>query len=127
MEEINENEIKEVLENKEAENNKEIVIQKEEWKSLITRMEEFLYGIRGIITKAYANENLDTYIWNMDEIVDMIKDLIKLQTHQRGFTIEQEKTLMQYKEDFLKIENGKNHIREIYQELKKIYEFSDEY
>ena len=97
------------------------------WYALNEKMEEFMYGDRGIITTAFVDENLNTYLLNMDKIVELLKELKELEKIQVGFTENQKKQLNILKDRFLEIENGKNNVNEIYQEIKRIYENIEEY
>lgn len=97
------------------------------WYALNEKMEEFMYGDRGIITTAFVDENLNTYLLNMDKIVELLKELKELEKIQVGFTENQKKQLNTLKDRFLEIENGKNNVNEIYQEIKRIYENIEEY
>ncbi len=97
------------------------------WNALKEKLEEFMYGDKGIITTAFVDEDLNTYLLNTDKIIELLKELKKLEKIQIGLTKNQKKQLNILKERFLEIENGKNNINEMYKEIKKIYENIEEY
>lgn len=97
------------------------------WNALKEKLEEFMYGDKGIITTAFVDEDLNTYLLNTDKIIELLKELKKLEKIQKGLTKNQKKQLNILKERFLEIENGKNNINEMYKKIKKIYENIEEY
>lgn len=97
------------------------------WYALNEKMEKFMYGDRGIITTAFVDENLNTYLLDTDKIIKLLKELKELEETQVGLTENQKKQLNILKDRFLEIENGKNNVKEMYQEIKKIYENIEEY
>lgn len=97
----------------------------DKWYSLNEKMEEFMYGDTGILTVAFSDENLKTYKFDIDKVIEIIKELKELE--KIGLTESQKKQLCILKDRFLDIENGENSINEMYQEIKKIYENIEEY
>ena len=93
-------------------------------REVINKISEFLYGEDGLVTSAYENRNLDTYNWDMDEIIEILEQIKKVENE---FTEEHIKKLEIYKRDFLLIENGKNGIEKMYEEIENIYENIEEY
>ena len=92
------------------------------WYALNEKMEEFMYGEKGIVTTAFADENLNTYFLDTDKIIELLKELKELEKIQEGFTENQKRQLNILKDKFLEIENERNNINEMYQEIKRIYE-----
>lgn len=97
------------------------------WNVLKEKLEEFMYGDKGIITTAFADENLSTYILDTNQIIKLLKDLKELEKQQKGLTENQKKQLNILKDRFLEVENGKNNVDEMYQEIRRIYENIEEY
>lgn len=97
------------------------------WNALKEKLEEFMYGDKGIITTAFADENLDTYLLDTDQVIKLLKELKEIEREQKELTENQKKQLNILKDRFLEIENGKNNVNEMYQEIKRIYENIDEY
>jgi len=97
------------------------------WYTLNEKMEEFLYGDKGIITTAFADENLNTYLLDTDKVIELLKELKELEMIQVGLTENQKKQLNILKDRFLEIDNGKNNVNEMYKEIKRIYENIEEY
>ena len=97
------------------------------WNVLKEKLEEFMYGDKGIITTAFTDENLSTYILDTNQIIKLLKDLKELEKQQKGLTENQKKQLNILKDRFLEVENGKNNVDEMYQEIRRIYENIEEY
>ena len=97
------------------------------WNVLKEKLEKFMYGDKGIITTAFADENLSTYILDTNQIIKLLKDLKELEKQQKGLTENQKKQLNILKDRFLEVENGKNNVDEMYQEIRRIYENIEEY
>lgn len=97
------------------------------WNALKEKLEEFMYGDKGIIATAFADENLDTYLLDTDKVIKLLKELKEIEREQKELTKDQKKQLNVLKDRFLEIENGKNNVNEMYQEIKRIYENIDEY
>lgn len=97
------------------------------WNALKEKLEEFMYGDKGIIATAFADENLDTYLLDTDKVIKLLKELKEIEREQKELTKDQKKQLNILKDRFLEIENGKNNVNEMYQEIKRIYENIDEY
>lgn len=97
----------------------------ERWYALNEKMEEFLYGKNGIFTVAYADEDLKIYLMDTDKVIEILKELKVLE--KIGLTDNQLKKLSILKNSFLEIENSRNNIKKMYQEIKRIYENIDEY
>jgi len=96
----------------------------EKWKKIDNKITEFFYGERGIETTAYADINLETYNWNLDEIIEIIKEIKKI---EEELTEEQKKSLDKYREYFLEIDNGKNGIKQMYNRIVDMYKNIEEY
>lgn len=90
----------------------------EKWKKLVADIEEFLYGERGIETTAYSDRNLNTYILDRQQVINILKQIKKI---EKELSKEQIKDLEYYKNAFLEIDNGKNGINEIFREIVNIY------
>lgn len=97
----------------------------ERWYALNEKMEEFLYGKNGILTVAYADEDLKTYLMDTNKVIEILKELKELE--KIGLTDDQLKKLSILKNSFLEIENSRNNIKKMYQEIRRIYENIDEY
>ena len=97
----------------------------ERWYALNEKMEEFLYGKNRILTVAYAHEDLKTYLMDTDKLIEILKELKELE--KIGLTDDQLKKLSILKNSFLEIENSRNNIKKMYQEIRRIYENIDEY
>lgn len=97
------------------------------WNALKEKLEKFMYGDKGIIATAFADENLDTYLLDTDKVIKLLKELKEIEREQKELTKDQKKQLNVLKDRFLEIENGKNNVNEMYQEIKRIYENIDEY
>lgn len=97
----------------------------ERWYALNEKMEEFLYGTNGILTVAYADEDLRTYLMDTDKVIEILKELKELELI--GLTDNQLKKLSILKNSFLEIENSRNNVKKMYQEIKRIYENINEY
>ena len=98
-----------------------------EWERLIGKMEEFMCGDKGIVTTAFADANLDTYILSTEKVIEIIKDLKEIENAQEGLFPEQEKQILMLKKHFFEIDNGTNGIKEMYEEIGKIYNNIEEY
>jgi len=96
----------------------------EKWKKIDNKITEFFYGERGIETTAYADINLETYNWNLDEIIEILKEIKKI---EEELTEEQKKSLDKYREYFLEIDNGKNGIKQMYNRIVDMYKNIEEY
>lgn len=97
------------------------------WNTLKEKLEEFMYGDKGIITTAFADENLNTYLLDTNQVINLLKELKEIEKQQKELTENQKKQLNILKDRFLEIENGKNNVNAMYQEIKRIYENIDEY
>jgi len=96
----------------------------EMWSNIENKIEEFLYGERGLETTAYSDINLDTYNWNMDEIVVILKEIKKIYS---SLNSNQKEKLARYKKAFLDIDNGENGVKDVYNQILEIYENIEEY
>lgn len=96
----------------------------EKWRKIDNRIAEFFYGERGLETTAYADINLETYNWNLDEIIEILKEIKKI---EEELTEEQKKSLAKYREYFLEIDNGENGIKPMYNRIVDIYNNIEEY
>lgn len=98
---------------------------KDKWYSLNEKMEEFMYGDTGILTVAFFDENLKTYKFDIDKVIEIIKELKELE--KLGLTESQKKQLSILKDRFLEIKNDQNNINNIYNQIKNIYNNIEEF
>jgi len=96
----------------------------EKWRKIDNKISEFFYGERGLETTAYADINLDTYNWDLDEIIEILKAIKEI---EKELTEEQKKSLDKYREYFLEIDNGKNGIKQMNNIIVDIYNNIEEY
>jgi len=94
------------------------------WYELEERIDEFFYGSRGLETTAYADRALNTYAWDMDEIIEILKEIKEI---ENDLTEEQKYELRRYEQYFLEIENGENGIKEMHRQIMEIYNNIEEY
>jgi len=97
---------------------------KDKWKELTNEIDEFLYGEMGLETIAYSDRDLNTYKWDLDKIIGILKQIKKM---EKNLTQAQKEKLNSYKEVFLQIDNKKNGIEKIYTEINNIYKNIEEY
>lgn len=94
------------------------------WDKLVYKIEEFMYGNKGIVTTAYSDRNLETYYWDMDKIIEILKDIKNL---QENFSQEQLTILQRYKKTFTNLATEENNIKQMQNEILIIYDNIDEY
>ncbi len=97
----------------------------EQWNKVLIEIDEFMYGEKGLVTTAYADRDLNTYLWDMDKIEEILKKLKEIEKNQNGFSQEQKLKLEVFKDTFLEIDNGENKIKRIYRELLEKYKNLD--
>ncbi len=100
---------------------------KDKWYKLCEEIDEFMYGKNGIVTSAFSDENLENFFLDIDKVIYMLKELKEIEKIQGSLTNEQIEKLNKIKLSFLEIDNGKNKIKQMYNQIKKIYKNIEEY
>ena len=98
-----------------------------EWEKFIGLVENFMYGENGIFDAVVDNENLETYILDTEQVIEMLKQYNKVLEMHVKLTDEEQKELEEYIKTFLEMDTGNNKIIGIYNSIKDIYENIEEH
>ena len=97
------------------------------WYKICEEIDELMYGENGIVTTAFADPDLENFRLDTDKVINILKEIKEIEKVQGKLNNKQIEKLKHIKLNFLEIENGKNGIKQMYNQIKIIYENIEEY
>ena len=99
----------------------------DKWYKICEEIDELMYGENGIVTVAFADTDLENFRLDIDKVINILKEIKEIEKVQGKLNNKQIEKLNHIKLNFLDIENKRNGIKQMYKQIKVIYENIEEY
>lgn len=98
-----------------------------EWQDLMEEYNNFFYADDGIFTISLFDKEIEQYNIDVDRIKELIKKLKDFEQKYGSLYSDEIEKLEKYKEILLELDTGTNRIKKIYNKMKDIYYFIENY
>lgn len=98
-----------------------------EWQNLMEEYNNFFYADDGIFTISLFDKEIEQYNIDVDRIKELIKKLKDFEQKYGSLYSDEIEKLEKYKEILLELDTGTNRIKKIYNKMKDIYYFIENY